>query len=135
MSTGCGNLSPRDNASPRLEQKIDNANGKIERIESNLNTMKFNIEQHYQNSGVQILQGEGGLLLVFGIVTILFATLYFYLKSVKNDKIAKILSEQIKSSNDPNLEENVLKAALYTNVEKDVFHLLYKNPNPEQQPL
>jgi TolA-binding protein len=122
--TGCGNLSPRDNASPRIEQQLDNVNGKIDRIESNQNAIKFSLEKRNENSGVQFLQGEGGLLLGFGVVSIICATLYFYYKSQKTEKINQILANQIKEFNDPDLEESVLRAAIYTNVEKDIFHMI-----------
>ena len=32
--TGCGNLSPRDNMSPQIQEHIDNQNGKIGEIDN-----------------------------------------------------------------------------------------------------
>lgn len=134
-TSGCGNLSPRDsfnpkdNVSPKLEQKIDNQNGKIDRIESNQNAIKFAIEKRLENTnnGFQMFQGEGGLMLAFGIVAILVVTFYFYRRSSKNDLIVEMLIEQIKTHNDPELEERVLKAALYTKVEKDVYFKMVRS--------
>jgi hypothetical protein len=122
LSSGCNNLSPRDNVSPRLQQQIDNHNGKIDRIESNQNAIKLEMSRRNDNSGVQIFQGDGGLLLAFGIVVILCVTFYFYRSSARNEKMVFLLAEQIKSYNDPNLEEHILKAAMYTEVEKDIFY-------------
>lgn len=122
------NLSPKDNVSPKLEQQIDNQNGKIDRIESNQNAIKFAIEKRNENtnSGFQLFQGEGGLLLGFGVVAILCVTFFFYRRASKNDLMVSMLIEQIKSHNDPELEERVLKAALYTNVEKEVYHKMVR---------
>lgn len=128
LSSGCANISPRDNVSPRSSQSINNENGKIEKIETNQNAIKLSAENRTENtnSGVQILHGDSGLILIFGIVAILCVTVYFYQRSLRIEKINTILSDQIKSSEDPALEEKVLKAAMYTNVEKDVYHLITK---------
>lgn len=127
VSSGCGNLSPRDNLNPKSNQNINNENGKIDHIETNQNAIKGSIEHKIENSGgIQILQGDSGLILVFGIIAIICVTVYFYQRSLKVEKINAILSDQIKATNDPELEENVLKAAMYTNVEKDVYHLISK---------
>lgn len=127
VSSGCGNLSPRDNLNPKSNQNINNENGKIDHIETNQNAIKGSIESKTTNNGgVQILQGDSGLILIFGIIAIICVTVYFYQRSLRVEKINTILSDQIKSTNDPVLEENVLKAALYTNVEKEVYQLLTK---------
>ncbi len=128
ITTGCAEVSPRDNLSPRIEQKIDNANGKIDRIESNQNAIKFAIEKRTENTntGVQFFQGEGGLIVGFGVVVIICVTIYFYRSSQKNEQIAKMLTEQIRAFNDPELEDSILRAALYTDVEKDVYHMMTK---------
>ncbi|MGL1562955.1 hypothetical protein ACSTHQ_00310, partial [Vibrio parahaemolyticus] len=76
------------------------------------------------NSGLQVFQGEGGLLLAFGIVAILCVTFYYFRKASKNDLIVEMLIEQIKAHNDPELEERVLNAALYTQAEKEVYRKL-----------
>lgn len=129
VSSGCGNLSPRDNLNPKSNQNINNENGKIDRIETNQNAIRIAAENRNEttnNGGVQILQGDSGLILIFGIIAIICVTVYFYQRSLRIEKINTILSDQIKSTNDPALEENVLKAALYTNVEKEVYQLIAK---------
>ncbi len=125
MSSGCGNLSPRDNLNPKSNQNINNENGKIDHIETNQNAIKGSIEHKTENNGgVQILQGDSGLILIFGIVAIICVTVYFYQRSLKVEKINTILKDQINGN--PELEEKVLKAAMYTNVEKEVYNLIAK---------
>lgn len=135
LPAGCGNLSPRDNLNPKdnfnphLQQQIDNQNGKIDRIESNQNSIKLQLESRHENTnnGWQFFQGDGGLLLAFGIVSILCVTGYFYRRSTQTDRMVTLLVEQIKSYNDPDLEERVLRAALYTPVEKELYHKMTRH--------
>lgn len=125
------NLSPKDNVSPKLEQDIQNQNGRIDRIESNQNAIKLAIERRVENTntGVQVLQGEGGLLLGFGIVAILAVTGYFYLRSLRSEQAARMMADQIRAANDPALEEAVLRACMYTPAEREVYRLVTK-PSP-----
>jgi hypothetical protein len=136
--TGCGNLSPRDNLNPndnlnpRLQQDINNQQGRIDRLENNQNSMRAEIDRfaliskENNNNGVQILQGDGGLFLVFGLITIFIIIYYFYKTAEGERKTAEILAEQIIKSQDNSLESNVLKAAEYTEVEDKVYHLINK---------
>lgn len=140
---GCGNLSPR--FQPELRQKIDNQQGKIEEIESNQNSLKNELEirdskldkilngivnDQNNNSGLQIFSGSGGLLL--GLVTIvflfsiLFFMVYYQQKAKAAEKIANILAENIVNQNNPDLEENIFKAAMHTDVEKKMLDLVSK---------
>src|ERR1017187_2132004 len=81
-SMGCGNLSPRDNFSPKLQEDINNTNGKIDRIENNQNSIHGEIEKllsfNKTNNGIQILQGDGALILVFSLCTIGIIFIYLY---------------------------------------------------------
>lgn len=120
---GCGNLSPRDNLSPRIDNK-----GQIDRVEQNQQLLRAEFEKFLNrennNSGVQILQGDGGLVLVFGLVTIFLILYYFYRTAESYRKTAEILAEQISRADNPDLEEQVKKAAEYTDHEKRIIELL-----------
>jgi TolA-binding protein len=109
-----------------LEQKIDNQNGRIDRIESNQNAIRLAVEkrQENHNTGLQVFQGDGGLLLALGVVAVVCSTGYFYHLSARNEQIARMLADQIRAHRDPNLEEAVLKACMYTPVEKDVYRMV-----------
>lgn len=145
---GCGNLSPRDNFSPQLQQELDNVNGKINGVETNQNAIKlemmrlaqelgisnsqlrdlqqgmFNIQSGINNNeGIQILQGSGGLIFAFALLTI-GMLLYYFHKAKKNEKTAKLLAQQIRVKKDQDLEQRILTAALNTNVEKDIYNLV-----------
>jgi hypothetical protein len=130
LSVGCADISPRDNVSPKLQQDIQNQNGRIDRIENNQNSIRSQIDEisliHKENSGVQILQGDGALILVFALAALVAVCIYFYRVGASYQKVAEMLAEEINSHDDPNLEEKVLKAAQHTAVESRVLSLIRK---------
>jgi len=135
---GCGNLSPRFD--PQLRQQIDNQNGRIDEIENNQNSIKNElrvqgekiqqgiINEHNENSGIQILSGNGGLFLgLTGILSLFIIMLHYRQRAVSNEKAATLLADQIVSHQDPSLEDEVFKAAMYTDVEETVYNLVTKS--------
>lgn len=125
---GCGNLSPRDSLNPKLQQDINNQQGRIDRIENNQNAVRAEISkllnQENNNNGVQILQGDGGLIFLFGLITIFLVLFYFYKVAAGEKKTSDILAEQIVRYRDKSLESNILKAAENTEVEAKVCGLI-----------
>lgn len=148
--SGCGNLSPRFD--PKLDQKLNNQNGKIDSIETIQNGFKndlFNLKQQAeiqnskldhvqsgmanlqstnQNSGIQILSGTGGLLIA-GVITIVagFVVMGYRRQAKESDKAANLLAQQVALQGNEQLEENVFKAAMYTEVEEKVLALIKKH--------
>lgn len=143
--TGCGNLNPR------LDEKIDNTNGKIDSIKNNQNGIQadignlkqsadiqnsklkevqegvFNLNaalSKNENSGVQILQGDGALVLVFGLGVVGMLLWFFHNKAVKAEKTADIIATEVIKHGDQTLHENILKAAMHSPVESEVYHLI-----------
>jgi hypothetical protein len=148
FGTGCARINPR------LDQKIDNQQGKIDEIRSNQNGVMLDLLKLKQqteiqdsqlkevqqgvvnlnaavsrneNSGIQILQGDGALILVFALGVVGMILYYFYTRATKAEKSAQIMAQEIARRQDPLLEDNVLRAALNTESEANVYHLLQKN--------
>lgn len=148
FGTGCARINPRQ------DQKIDNQNGKIDEIKSNQNGVMLDLlklkqqsEIHdsqlkevqtgmvnlnaavskNENSGVQILQGDGALILVFALGVVGMLLYYFHSRAVKAEKSAEIMAMEIARQQDPVLEDNVLRAAMNTEFEAHVYHLLTKH--------
>lgn len=144
---GCGNLSPR------MEPKIDNQNGQIDEIKNNQNgviaeigklkqmaevqnsTLKeiqnglLNINASLsknENSGVQILQGDGALIMVFSVIVI-GMILWYRNKAVKQEAISNVLAKEIAKFNDPVLNDRVLISAQRVKEEKNVLNMLNKH--------
>lgn len=144
--SGCGNLSPRQ------DQRIDNQDGKIGEIETNQNSIKnemlnlksqseiqnsrldriqqglANFQSNYENSGVQIFSGPGGLLL--GVVTITalaVMTIHYRAAAKKQEKTANILAQSLIERDDPSLEDTVFRAAMNTDVEVEILQIMNKH--------
>lgn len=147
--SGCaGNLSP---LSPRMDQKLNNQNGKIDELKNNqqgfmLELGKIRQQQELSardtenlqqgmlnfrgndNSGVQILSGDVGLLGILAI-TIMSTVLIFHYRTraLKSEKSAAIFAQQVAMHNNRELDNKVLMAAMNSDVESDVYHLMVKS--------
>ena len=107
--SGCGNFNPR------LQNRIANENGKIEDIRNNQNGFMLelgklrneaqiqnsqlkevqqgmlnmnNALSRNENSGIQILQGDGSLMLIFALASIGMLLFHYRNKANNNEKIA-----------------------------------------------
>lgn len=143
--TGCGNLSPRQ------EPRIDENQGQIQELENMANSMKaeigklqsqaeiqnskldkiqqglVNFQGTNENTGVQILSGSGGLIVaIVAIVGSCVLIIFFRNQTKRAEKTADILAERIVSHEDPELEEMVFQAAMYTDVETNVLNIMKK---------
>ena len=102
--------------------------GRIDRIENNQNAIRNEIDRvsliNKENSGIQILQGDGALIMIFGIVTVIFICIYFNKTAENYKKTAEILAGEINDSNDEKLKLKVLKAAQHTSVAKHIYGLI-----------
>jgi predicted PurR-regulated permease PerM len=145
LLTGCPSINPR------LNTPIQNQNGKIEDLKSNQNGViaeigKLRQENQMQNSkidelqqgllnvnaylsrnennGVQILQGDGALILVFSVIAFGMLLYHYRDKAKQNEKTSALLATEIARFNNAELNDNVLRAAMYTKQEDKVYKLL-----------
>ena len=149
FTTGCGNLSPRQN------QEIDNTNGRIDNLENITNGFKneigkmendneiqnskigqmqqgiANMQSNNENSGVQILSGPGGLIFsivaLVGVCGMLVIVFHYRGEAQRKEKAADILAEKIAETKDPALTDLVFQAAMHTDVEEDVLKLIKRH--------
>jgi len=83
------------------------------------------INSNNDNSGIQIFQGDGGLIVGFSIMVIgILAVFHYRSMARKNKKAAEILAQQIAIYDDVGLDNEVFLAAMNTNVEEDVYHIM-----------
>jgi outer membrane murein-binding lipoprotein Lpp len=147
LLSGCANFNPRNTP------KIDNNQGQIEELKTNQNGIMAEIGKVRQdsdiqnsqlkevqqgllninnaisrneNSGVQILQGDGALVLIFGVAVIGMLLYHYRSRAIISEKSLNILSDEVKNYNDDNLNENILRAAMHTDVETHVYQKLFK---------
>ncbi len=132
--TGCNNLSPRDNLSPRLEQQLENIEGNQNTLENNQNAIKLEIGRLQQSLAIdgnqnEIQQGwlnvqaDGIIIGVFSIL-IVGLMLWFMRSSMHNKQATAIMGEQIKEADNEDVKESLMAAAWHTNVEKTIFNLI-----------
>jgi len=149
LFTGCSkNLSP---LSPELKQELNNANGQIEELKNNqdsivlelgkirnqnqMNAQEIKDAQQglinmkgSQNSGIAIFSGDGGLIMFFALIVAAFVFIYHYRdRAVKAEKTADILAQSIAAHDDIELNNKVFSAAINTDVVSDVYRLIVKN--------
>lgn len=150
LTAGCGNLSPR--LDPKLDQQLDNTNGKIDEIKNNQNgvmaeigTLKqqaeiqnskldrvqhglANFQQNYDNHGVQILSGNGGLIVGLTAILCLCIVIMHYRREARlQAKTAEMMAQRISEMDDPDLTEAVYSAAMYTDCEANVLKIMKKH--------
>lgn len=148
LGTGCAKINPR------LDNKIDNQNGKIDEIKNNQNGVMLDLlhlkqsaeirdsqlkevqngmlnlnaaVSRNENSGVQILQGDGALVMVFALGVVGMLLYYFHGRAVKAEKSAEIMAAEVARSGDLTLQDNVYRAAMNTDSEAHVYHLITKH--------
>jgi hypothetical protein len=146
LFVGCANISP---LSPKNNNRINNQNGSIDDIKNNQNGLMAdlanvrsklelmardveNLQQGFMNSnnknyGVQIFQGEGGIIAGFALVAILGLLVVNYkVKADKFKKSAEIMAKEVRALKNKKLEDNILMSALDAKVEVDVYKILKK---------
>lgn len=143
--TGCGNFSPRgpkiNNSNGTIEELKNNQNGVMSEIELLKNQQEIqnsqldriqqgllNLQNIYENSGVQVFSGPGGLMTgIVGFVCLTIVLLHYRSQAKQYEKTANILANKIVSLNNPELEEDLFKSALNSNVEEKILNLVKKN--------
>ena len=140
--SGCATVSPRN------KQNINNEKGEIGDIRNNqqvfmleLGKMKQDVQMigsklkevqeglvnlnacvsRNDNTGVQILQGDGSLFLVFSCAVLAFI---FYYKNRKNEETLKTLTDKIVEINDENLTNSIVDGIVEKDQAKKILKML-----------
>lgn len=137
--SGCNN----GNFSPRLKQNnsngeiSNNQNGfmlelgkikketeilgsKLREIQEGLINLNTAVSRN-ENTGIQILQGDGSLILVFAVSVV---ALLFYYKSKNSQEVAKILTKKIINTQDPNFVDSVVRELSENKKDKEFLSVL-----------
>lgn len=146
FTTGCGNLSPREDG--RIG-RINNKNGQISGLKEEVKNLQGSIDANNKitaqkidnlqqgiittrkdntNQGVQILQGDGVLVLILALGTLLtvsiLGVLYYKSKSDKSEKATQVLADEVAMHNDPDLEDRIFVAARHAGLQKEILDVL-----------
>jgi outer membrane murein-binding lipoprotein Lpp len=139
--------------SPKNQQRINNSNGKLDEIKSNQNGIMaevgkikqdFNLMNSQlrevqsgllnintalsrnENNGIQILQGDGSLMLVFAMFLV-GAALWYRLRAVRSETNLSIIAKEVAKFNIVELNDDIMKSAIKAGHGKQVFNILSKS--------
>jgi len=102
-----------------LKNRMDVMAQEIENIQNGF------INHNNKNSGIQIFQGDGGLLVGFSCMALLaMVAINYKIKSDKYRKTAEIFGSKIRSMRKPDIEKDILVGALEKKVEFEALKIL-----------
>lgn len=102
-----------------LKNRMDVMAQEIENIQNGF------INHNNKNTGVQILQGDGGLIVGLSSIAILaMVAMSYRLKAEKYKKTAEMFGDKIKKISNPDLERDLFMGALENKLETEVFKIL-----------
>ena len=126
--SGCGgNLSPRNKQNinsqgpigdiqnnqqgfllelGKMKQEVDIIGSKLKEVQEGLVNINAAISRN-ENTGVQVLQGDGALFLVFSCAVLVFI---FYHKNKQNEKLLKTITNKIVETDDDNLKMSIINS-------------------------
>lgn len=111
----------------KLKQDLAIMNSQLSDIQNGLLNINSSISRN-DNSGIQVLQGDGSLILVFGTI-MLIAILFYRNKYVKNEEKLSLLTKEIVKYNNSYLNENILKSAEKKGKGKEILKMMMKEVN------
>ena len=102
----------------KMKQDVQMIGSKLKEVQEGLVNLNACVSRN-DNTGVQILQGDGALFLVFSCAVLAFI---FYYKNRKNEETLKTLTNKIDEINDENLTNSIIDGI----VEKDQANKILK---------
>jgi predicted PurR-regulated permease PerM len=145
--TGCANFNPLN------KPRIQNQNGKIEDIKNNQNGLMVELGQVRQeisaqnsklkeiqsgllninaavsrneNTGIQIIQGDGALIFIFSIVVIGMFLFYYRDRAIKSEKTNQLMAREIARFNNAKLESELIQSSAETGTSQEIYELIKK---------
>lgn len=136
---GCANFSPRNRQNinnnqgeiknnqqgfmlelGKLKQDTEILNSKLKEIQQGLININSAISRN-ENNGVQILQGDGALILVFSLSVLCFI---FFTKNKQNEKTLKMLTNKIVEQNNDSLTNSIVEEMIKNNQGEKLVKML-----------
>jgi hypothetical protein len=142
LLSGCnnGNFSPRLKQNNNSNEQVNNnQNGfllelgkirketeilssKLREIQEGLVNLNATVSRN-ENSGVQILQGDGALIFIFSLCVLVIV---FYYKNKNSQELSKVLTKKIVDLKDEELIKSVVGELSIKNKEKEFISILKK---------
>jgi hypothetical protein len=142
LLSGCnnGNFSPRLKQNNNSNEQVNNnQNGfllelgkirketeilgsKLREIQEGLLNLNAAVSRN-ENSGVQILQGDGALIFIFSLCVLVIV---FYYKNKNSQEVSKVLVKKIVDLNNPEIMTSLVDELSTKNKEKEFVTILKK---------
>jgi hypothetical protein len=142
LLSGCnnGNFSPRLKQNNNSNEQVNNnQNGfllelgkirketeilgsKLREIQEGLLNLNAAVSRN-ENSGVQILQGDGALIFIFSLCVLVIV---FYYKNKNSQEVSKVLAKKIVDLNNPEIITSLVDELSIKNKEKEFVTILKK---------
>jgi len=106
----------------KIKKETEILGSKLREIQEGLVNLNAAVSRN-ENTGVQILQGDGSLILVFALSVV---ALLFYYKSKNSQEVAKILTQKIVDAQDTQLMNSVVKELSEKKKDKEFLSVLRK---------
>jgi hypothetical protein len=145
FAPGCPNISP---FSPQSKQRIDKIEGGVEELETTQNSLVAELQRLRQENTImaekidRLQQAQGNFInqnsgvnigdgFVIGSVVIIafgmFLVYHYRSEAIKHKEAGEILSQQVAMYDDQNLNDQIFMAAMNTNVEDKIYHMMVKS--------
>jgi hypothetical protein len=98
----------------KLRQDVNMIGSKLREVQEGLININSAVSRN-ENSGVQILQGDGSLFLIFSCSVLVFI---FYYKNRENEKLLKTLTNKIVEIGDEKLTNSIVDSVEPTQAKK-----------------
>jgi len=106
----------------KLKQDFDLMNSQLREVQSGLLNINSALSRN-ENSGIQILQGDGSLILVFSMFVV-GAMLWYRTRAVKSEKSLSIIAKEVAKYNLVELNDDIMKSAMKAGQGKQVLKVL-----------
>jgi hypothetical protein len=110
----------------KMRQDIAYSNSKLKEIQTGLLNINAAVSRN-ENTGIQLIQGDGALIFVFAIIVIGMFMYYYRDRAIKSEKTTDMMAREIARYNDPLLNDSVLKSAIETGQAREVYALIKKH--------
>jgi len=108
----------------KLKQDVQLMNSKLKEVQNGLININSAISRN-ENSGVQILQGDGSLILVFSVI-VFGGMLWYRARAINSEKSLNIMAKQVTKYNLAELNDSIIKDAIKEGKGKEIVRILNK---------
>ena len=79
-----------------------------------------------ENTGIQIIQGDGALIFIFAIIVIGMFLFYYRDRAIKSEKTTQLMAREIARFNSTKLESNLIQSAVLNGKAQEIYELIKK---------